>query len=296
MVVTQFGLPASFIDGAVGVAASNTPVVVHSDMTEAEVAQAIAEGMSAEFAGYRLQLVTANGDQIFEGDSFSISDGAVTVQFEFDSGYSLLAPAAPGAIADADTFTINDGAGGADVVFEFDADASLTDPSHVPIDIGLRLSILVPAAGVAAPNGVADGETFLINDGSGSGDVLFEFDNNGVTTLGNRVVLINDILTLTVPFSGGGAGGVSDGETFFINQGLGGPDVVFEFNSNAATTPGNVIINISSLTTQDQLANLIAAAIQGGCGPDPRLHGRRADPSGRAHPAARGEHGGDDRE
>ena len=81
-------------------------------MTEAQVADAVAFAMSTSFAGFRAQIITEDGSQISEGDTFTVSDGSMTVAFEFDSGYSIQTPAFVGAITDGETFFINDGQGG----------------------------------------------------------------------------------------------------------------------------------------------------------------------------------------
>ena len=108
-----------------------------------------------------------------------------------------------------------------------------------------------------------DGDQIVINDGLGGPDVVFEFDRNHPTlvTPGNRPVDITNV-EIHVPISGGGFGGVQDGDTFSISDGLGSPDVVFEFDKDNSVGAGNREIFINDLSTQDEVANAIVKALQ----------------------------------
>jgi hypothetical protein len=57
-------------------------------MSAAEVAQAIKTAIGQSTAGYVQQITAVSGFQIADGEMFSISDGQVTTNFEFESGYS----------------------------------------------------------------------------------------------------------------------------------------------------------------------------------------------------------------
>ncbi|MCA9144379.1 MAG: tandem-95 repeat protein [Planctomycetales bacterium] len=108
-------------------------------------------------------------------------------------------------------------------------------------------------------NGVADGETFSITDGTKV--VNYEFDFDGNVTIGNTPINLVYKQTIQIPAAGGGQGGIVDGDLFAINLGLGAPDVNFEFDSNGSTTPGNTVITFSNLSTQADLATLVANSI-----------------------------------
>ena len=84
------------------------------------------------------------------------------------------------------------------MIFEFDKDGILFDPSAVPIGIVDDLTILVPASGAA---GLIDGDQFSLDDGSGA--VTFEFDRDGVTTAGTQTINIRNPIEILLPAAGG---------------------------------------------------------------------------------------------
>ena len=94
---------------------------------------------------------------IQDGEIFTIGDGTTTVNFEFDSGYSLQIPDLPidsNAILDGETFTIT--VGGSVTTFEFD-----NNGTTVGGNIGIRFNdvmLQVSPFGVGF-GGVADGDT-----------------------------------------------------------------------------------------------------------------------------------------
>jgi Bacterial Ig domain/Bacterial pre-peptidase C-terminal domain/Dockerin type I domain/GEVED domain len=104
-----------------------------------------------------------------------------------------------------------------------------------------------------APSGnqVADGQRFSITDDQG-GIVHFEFDS------GYRIQLPNS-LRLILPLSGGGPGGVQDGELFTITSG--GVTRTFEFDRNGNSNPNRIAISFLGTDTQEQLTDKVLAAI-----------------------------------
>ncbi|HND56713.1 MAG TPA: hypothetical protein PLV92_30050, partial [Pirellulaceae bacterium] len=106
---------------------------------------------------------------------------------------------------------------------------------------------------IDAPNGAAanDGATFTITDDTGA-RVTFEYDS------GYRMQ-VPATLTINVPVAGGGAGGISDGQKFTINDGK--RSVVFEFDSNGAVAFGSRAISFTPGSSQDAMADAIVAAI-----------------------------------
>lgn len=55
---------------------------------------------------------------------------------------------------------------------------------------------------------------------------------------------------------------ISDGETFVLNDGINAP-ITFEYDKNGVTVPGNVPINIASISTVQQVRDATLAAING---------------------------------
>ncbi|MGE3777583.1 MAG: pre-peptidase C-terminal domain-containing protein, partial [Pirellulaceae bacterium] len=204
---------------------------------------------------FRRNIAAVDGMLLRDGDTFRLRVGSVTRVFEFDSGPSLHVPAAgggTGGLRDGDSFDI-DG-----IVFEFDTDGVVT-PGRAAIDLNVDGLIRIPSAG-AGTGGLVDGDQLVINDGLGGPDVVFEFDRDHPTSVaaGVRAVDISNI-ELLVPVAGGGFGGVRDGDAFVISDGLGSPDVVFEFDKNNSVTGGSRSIFITDQSTQDEVA---AAVVQ----------------------------------
>ncbi len=213
-------------------------------------------------------IIVTDGSRLRDGDVFYIGDGVTTRTFEFDSGYILHVPAAGGAVlADQETFSVDlDGDGpNPPAAFEFDKDGDFIDIDGVPgpdatlVNIADNLTILAPADGSL----ISDGEMMSLSNGITT--YVFEFDMDGVR-LNPRNYLINaaNNRTLLLPPAGGGIGGVRDGNTFRIDPdgfGSGVATEVFEFDSNGVTASPNVI-SFNHFTSQDELADRVAAAIR----------------------------------
>ena len=97
----------------------------------------------------------------------------------------------------------------------------------------------------------------LVHLGGRSGHVL---DTSASLLQGLGTPGVSRSLELLVP-SMSGPGAIQDGETFTISRGT--QTITFEFNSNAATTPGNTVINFSPTDTAAQVATAIANVIRG---------------------------------
>ncbi|MCU0980318.1 MAG: hypothetical protein MUF25_14280, partial [Pirellulaceae bacterium] len=215
-------------------------------------------------------MVVTDGSQLFDGDVFYLDDGTGARAFEFDSGFILtVPPTGSGGINDQEILLIDlDGAGvNLPIAFEFDKNGILIDVDGVPgpdnganiINVADNLTILVPLTG----GQILDGDTMRLSNGVTS--YTFEFDKDG--TLINPFNLpINAAQNriLGLPAAGGGVGGVRDGDTFRIDpDGLGAiAPVVFEFDSNGVVSASDVI-QFDHFTTQDVLADRVAAAILG---------------------------------
>ncbi len=111
-----------------------------------------------------------------------------------------------------------------------------------------------------APSGdqITDGSQFTIKDSSG-GIVNFEFDS------GYQLQLPTG-LQMLVPVSGGGAGGIQDGDRFSITAvsttpGVASRTIVFEMDRNNNVLPGNIAVPFLTTDTNTQVATSIAATI-----------------------------------
>jgi hypothetical protein len=199
---------------------------------------------------FNSDILVLDGDQYRDGDTFIVSDGPASRVFEFDSGTSLLVPspgAGPGGIVDGDTFSINGR------IFEFDSDG-LFDPSRFVINTVSSRGLRIPTATGA----ITDGQQFLINDGAGGVNVLFEFDSNRAVTSGAWAISLNNI-ELVLPIAGGGPGGIGDGDTIAIT---GGPtDVILEFDKDNQVTPGNLVVSITDFNTQEEVSEILIDAL-----------------------------------
>ena len=99
---------------------------------------------------------------------------------------------------------------------------------------------------------ILDGDSFVIFDQNFT-DETFEFES-GFT------IFVPQTLTMTVPPEAGGVGGVADGDTFSVTNGL--ITVNFEFDSNGTlTNSNNTPIDFSSQSTVDDIANEIVATL-----------------------------------
>ena len=264
--VVQSGLPGSFIDGQPGVTAGRTPVNVNSGMTSTDVAQATARAIGQAVAGYTEQIVAVSGADIGDGEIFSISDGNVTVNFEFESGYSIQIPdpaTDPNALLDGESFRIS--RPGSAIDFEFD-DNGIVAPGN----LGLRVNDLIieiPAGGISEDiNG--DGNLDFFNEdlnGNGILDLGEDFDLDGnLDIVGNEDRNFNGILD----------GGIVDGDTFAIDRGPGTPTIIFEYDTDGVTTFGNEVISVTPISDETQVANATVSALNGaGIGLTARITG-----------------------
>ncbi|MFV1964650.1 MAG: GEVED domain-containing protein, partial [Pirellulaceae bacterium] len=105
--------------------------------------------------------------------------------------------------------------------------------------------------------GILDGQTFTVSDGTKI--VKYEFDFDGSVAGGNVAVAVAYNYTLQVPAGGGGE--ITDRETFAIRDGVGGTEVVFEFDNDGRAVPGNTAISFNTLSSQDEIARTLATTI-----------------------------------
>ena len=220
----------------------------------------------------RFVVDAAAGDQINDGDSFTIKDSnGGNVTFEYDSGYRLqipqglqlnlpLAGGGAGGILDGDRFSIF--SGGVVYAFEFDSNSNIINPAARVIQFtSLSTKQQVVASLVAAINnppipGVVasltpDGNIFI---GAPIGTTV---DTESAPSIQQP----NSTIGLLVPSLGTRPGGITDGQTFSITDGR--IAVVFEYDSDGTTQPGNVLVDISQSNSDNDVAVATQAAIDG---------------------------------
>ena len=131
---------------------------------------------------FLLQVPVAGGSDIGDGDTFIVSDGTATVTFEFDNNDVV---GTDTTVIDYETSDSTDTISAAIITALTDADLEL-DPAYLgggmihlgsqaihSVDVSASTLTLTGVAG-----GVADGDTFLIDDGL-SQRIVFEFDEDG---------------------------------------------------------------------------------------------------------------------
>ena len=220
-------------------------------------------GVWQQDSSYQIELIggaqqvifTRSGDKLLDGEQFQLTDqSGVATTFEYDSGYVMQIPQ--------------------------------------------TLALQVPAAG-GGPGGVADGDTITVSTPTRT--VTLEFDNNGVVTPGRRAIPftafstrgeIADAIVTQLNLAGvqllpvnvgngkvhlgvngtqsmtvvsdtivpmGVQNGVFNGQTFSIDNG--NRVVTFEFNTVGGVAPNRVPINYHLSQTHEQLAQIVATAI-----------------------------------
>jgi Bacterial Ig domain/Dockerin type I domain/GEVED domain len=174
-------------------------------------------------------------------------------------------------IADGQTFTISNGA--LTKTFEFTRDGTVVG-SNIPVNftvndnldqIGNRLSLAIANAGLSlAPIYIGGGNIAV------GGTTLHAIDTTLTPSLGlfgkpgvesNTKLQVFGSLIMTVP-SGAGSSLV-DGQTFTItNNGI---TAVFEFDNGPGfpSQPGNIVVRYTAQSTAQQIASSIALAVQG---------------------------------
>jgi len=172
-------------------------------------------------------------------------------------------PSGVGGVNDGDTFTLSDGTNPTKT-FEFDSNGSVA-----PGNVAVTFIAGVPSSGTltaiaAGGAGIADGDTFELDDGVNPA-VTFEFDSNGSVTPGNVPVTFIAAVQATGNLTATAADpitGILDGDTFVLDDGV-NPAVTFEFDTGGGVAPGNVAVTLGSTTdtsTQVKTAMLLAIA------------------------------------
>lgn len=220
----------------------------------------------------RFVVNAVGGDQINDGDSFTIKDSnGGNVTFEYESGYRLqipqglqlnlpLAGGGAGGILDGDRFTLT--SNGTTYSFEFDSNANVINPSARVITFtslstkqqvvdSLIAAINNPAIPGVVASLTSDGNIFI---GAPIGTTID-------TATAPSILQPNSTIGLLVPALGTRPGGITDAQTFSITDGR--IAVVFEYDSDGTTQPGNVAVDISQAGTDQEVAIATQAAIAG---------------------------------
>lgn len=217
----------------------------------------------------RFVISAPSGDQVADGDKFTITDenGGV-VHYEFDSGYRLqvpqgltlqipLAGGAFGGIVDGDRFGLT--IGSTTTTFEFDRNNNvLAGNRAIPFQLGASqqeiLNAVITAIGAANLSGISPAQL--------SSSEIFIGAEAGVqlNTTFSTLTQPNGTLALRIP-DAGPRGGVLDGHTFTLNDGR--QTLTFEYDTNAAVTSGNVPIDFSTAISAADIAQQTQAAIAG---------------------------------
>ncbi len=215
----------------------------------------------------RFAVVAPSGDQVADGDIFTISDadGGLVV-YEFESGYRLqvpqgltlqipLAGGGFGGIADGDRFAIV--IGSQRTTFEFDRNGNtLAGNIAVPFVQGAsqaEMANVVLAALQATSLPIAavkldDTQVFI---GAAAGvrlDSNFTAINQPATTL-----------ALKIPALGPRPGGITDGQTFSVSDGR--RTITFEYDLDGSIGPNRVAIDFRSANTAADLTTLTQRAL-----------------------------------
>jgi VCBS repeat-containing protein len=98
---------------------------------------------------------------------------------------------------------------------------------------------------------IRDGQQIVVTDGNG-GLVTLEFDSG-------YVLRMPVPLEINIPLAGGAPDGVIDGEIVIVNDGTN--SVSFEFDRNSLVLPGSVAVPYDGLSSQQDVAQSLADAI-----------------------------------
>ncbi len=208
------------------------------------------------------------GDQVSDGDSFTVTDtdGGI-VHFEFDSGYRLqvpqgltleipLAGGATGGVADGDRFSILS-ATGQTTTFEFDRNGNFL-AGNIPIAFEQGASkqeisdavynALLASSAPVTPRLLSDGRIFLGAEAGVRVNTTFTAIDQPPTTL-----------AIQIPPLGPRPGGITEGQRFTVSDGR--RSVTFEYDLDGIVGTGNTPIDFNSAATAEDLAVITQQAL-----------------------------------
>jgi hypothetical protein len=216
----------------------------------------------------RFVVTAPAGDQVTDGDAFTITDSAGgIVYFEFESGYQLqvphglvlqipLAGGANGGVTDGDRFSIT--VAGVRTTFEFDRNSNFL-PGNIPIAfeygdsqqqiVNAVFAAIDASSAAVFPRIMPDGRIFL---GASAGTLL----DTSFSAIGQPPTT----QAIRIPDLGPRPGGIVDGQVFTISDGR--RTVNFEYDTNGSVQPGNVAIDFSSAIIAEDVAAVTLAALR----------------------------------
>ncbi|QDS92516.1 hypothetical protein FF011L_12630 [Roseimaritima multifibrata] len=218
----------------------------------------------------RFVVIAPPAASVSDGDQITITDqNGGLISLEFESGYeiqfpevlALIVPVAgtgTGGIADADRFTIDDGTN-PPVTFEFDlANENNILPGNIrvpfvqgatPAELAQAIATAVTGqAGLDISVQLAGSQVII---GAESGASIDAFDSG--------LLQASATLAIQPPEAGAGPGGVQDGETFTIDDGL--QQVIFEFDSGNGVAANRVRVPVSGANNDVLVSQAIQTAI-----------------------------------
>jgi len=163
-------------------------------------------------------------------------------------------------LADGETFTIGDGR--STKTFEFDVLGNGVAAGNVVVDVspaGVTTADDVRDVMIAAINGVA---SFAIT-AEADGAAKLKLTTALPGTIGNVAVTdtVANVGFVPVGMAGGADDGILDGETVTISDGT--TSKTFEFDTFGGVTAGNVQVDLSTVSTADEVRDALIAAING---------------------------------
>jgi large repetitive protein len=212
-------------------------------------------------------VVARDASRYQDGDQFDVLDasGSLT-KFEFDLGYLVTVPSTNGIdaqLTEGQTFVITDGT--LSVTFEFDSDNSVASGNQ-PVPLNAEATSLQDAAQsivMAIRETSLQLQTTLLDSGRfqilGSDSVELDVLESGLVVAGSPGV--QGVFGLEIPLQSGVPDGVNDGQTFIIDQS--GNPVTFELDTNGTVQPGNVPVRFLSGASSAEIGAALATAING---------------------------------
>ena len=219
----------------------------------------------------RLVGVAPSAGQVTDGDSFTVIDSAGgRVNFEFDSGYQLIAPevlqvtvpangSGAAAISDGDLFRITDAAGNT-VVFELNSNTiKLPGTTEVPFSVTDSPSTVAAAIRTAIQSAATAGTIDVSVDTSATGPVVNIGSASGSILDASTSGLLTSARTLGIQVPASGTG-INDGDLLTINDGS--TTVTFEFElAGGLNNTNNLPISLVGLANGASVIDAIETAI-----------------------------------
>ncbi len=264
----QFRYPTRFVDaGARHVITGTNPLFLGSGVDADANGQPSASALGDD-TDHRIDLGTSPltlqtrvpfsltvppGSAFGDGETFTLTNGANTVTFEFDTS------GAP---------DLNDPTNTRVAITGADTAADVANKVVAAIRSRFSLLNLSPIVFDGASINLGGTNQHTLTNNSAMSPALVA--PASLTTPGAAAAAqLPQVLTLIVPVQGGKTGGIDDGERFVLTDSVG--SVVFEFESNGSVGAGVRAVEFTAASTPEQIAEAIVQAIED----------FQADPAGR---------------